>query len=107
MPSDAQDRSPRYASHILRLGAFVARRPLVAWSPGEGLSLGLFTAEVERTIFLSGALELRHPAFPLQTMASPEEVSLEVIAELLSQHDGWELYHEGKLLLPPKALSPR
>lgn len=92
---------PRYASHALRLGDLVARYPLVAWQEGEGFSLATFTEEGERTIFLSGKLELHHPDFPMRETAEPTEVSLEALADLLTTATGWELRYAGQLLLPP------
>ena len=69
--------TPRYASHYLRLGRYIARSVLVE-SLGSGrYRLAPFSAELERTIFLSGTLRL--------------EVTWRELQSLLDEHEGWTL----------------
>lgn len=93
---------PRYAAHRVRLGDFVACLPLVSWQVEGGFTLRPFVEEGERTIFLSGTLELHHPDFPLCTDAGAiQEVPLETLARMVASAEGWELRYSGQLLLPP------
>lgn len=93
---------PRYAAHRVRLGDFVACLPLVSWQVEGGFTLRPFVEEAERTIFLSGTLELHHPDFPLGAKErAPEEVPLETLARMVASAEGWELRYSGQLLLPP------
>ena len=74
--------TPRYASHYLRLGRYIARSVLVE-SLGSGrYRLAPFSAELERTIFLSGTLRLECATCPL---------SEEELQGLLDEHEGWTL----------------
>ena len=77
---------PRYASHYLRLGRYIARSVLVE-SLGSGrYRLAPFSAELERTIFLSGTLRLECATCPLS-----EEVTWRELQSLLDEHEGWTL----------------
>lgn len=83
--------TPRYASHYLRLGRYIARSVLVE-SLGSGrYRLAPFSAELERTIFLSGTLRLECATCPLQAEEAPEEVPWRELQSLLDEHEGWTL----------------
>ena len=83
--------TPRYASHYLRLGRYIARSVLVE-SLGSGrYRLAPFSAELERTIFLSGTLRLECATCPLSEEGTPEEVLWRELQSLLDGHEGWTL----------------
>ena len=83
--------TPRYASHYLRLGRYIARSVLVE-SLGSGrYRLAPFSAELERTIFLSGTLRLECTTCTLSEEETPEEVTWRELQSLLDGHEGWTL----------------
>lgn len=83
--------SPRYASHYLRLGRYIARSVLVEELGAGRYRLAPFSAELERTIFLSGTLRLECASCPLQAEEAPEEVPWSSLQSLLEEHEGWTL----------------
>ena len=82
---------PRYASHHLRLGRWVAHSVLIEERTPGSLVLAPFVGEGERTIFLSGTLLLISPTCPLSEGAPLEADSLTLLQQELNSHTGWTL----------------
>ena len=82
---------PRYASHHLRLGRWVARSVLIEEHTPGSFILAPFVGEGERTIFLSGTVHLISPTCPLSEGAPFEAESLPLLQQELNSHTGWTL----------------
>ena len=83
---------PRYASHHLRLGRWVAHSVLIEErTPPGSFILAPFVGEGERTIFLSGTIHLISPTCPLSEGAPLEADSLTLLQQELDSHTGWTL----------------
>ena len=83
---------PRYASHHLRLGRWVAHSVLIEErTPPGSFILAPFVGEGERTIFLSGTIHLISPTCPLSEGAPLEAESLTLLQQELDSHTGWML----------------
>lgn len=83
---------PRYASHHLRLGRWVAHSVLIEErTPPGSFILAPFVGEGERTIFLSGTIHLISPTCPLSEGAPLEAESLTLLQQELNSHTGWTL----------------
>ncbi len=82
---------PRYASHRLRLGRWVAHSVLVEERTPGSFILAPFVGEGERTIFLSGTIHLISPTCPLSEGAPLEADSLTLLQQELNSHTGWTL----------------
>ena len=83
---------PRYASHHLRLGRWVAHSVLIEErTPPGSFILAPFVGEGERTIFLSGTIHLISPTCPLSEGAPLEAESLTLLQQELDSHTGWTL----------------
>ncbi len=82
---------PRYASHHLRLGRWVAHSVLIEERTLGNFILAPFVGEGERTIFLSGTIHLISPTCPLSEGAPLETESLALLQQELDSHTGWTL----------------
>ena len=82
---------PRYASHHLRLGRWVAHSVLIEERTLGSFILAPFVGEGERTIFLSGTIHLISPTCPLSEGAPLEAESLTLLQQELDSHTGWML----------------
>ena len=82
---------PRYASHHLRLGRWVAHSVLIEERTPGRFILAPFVGEGERTIFLSGTIHLISPTCPLSEGAPLEAESLTLLQLELNSHSGWTL----------------
>ena len=91
LPSMSLASQPRYASHYLRLGRWIARSVLIEERASGGFLLAPFPAEGERTIFLSGTITLLAPTCPLAEEGLIEAGSLALLQQELDSHEGWTL----------------
>lgn len=82
---------PRYASHHLRLGRWVAHSVLIEERTPGSFILAPFVSEGERTIFLSGTIHLISPTCPLSEGVPLEADSLTLLQQELNSHTGWTL----------------
>ena len=82
---------PRYASHHLRLGRWVAHSVLIEERTPGSFILAPFVGEGERTIFLSGTIHLISPTRPLSEGTPLEAESLTLLQQELDSHTGWML----------------
>lgn len=91
LPSMSLASQPRYASHHLRLGRWIAHSVLIEERASGGFLLAPFTAEGERTIFLSGTITLLAPTCSLAEEGLTEAGSLALLQQELDSHEGWTL----------------
>ena len=91
LPSMFLASQPRYASHHLRLGRWIAHSVLIEERTSGGFLLAPFTAEGERTIFLSGTITLLAPTCPLSEEGKIEVESLTLLQQEIDRHEGWTL----------------
>ena len=82
---------PRYASHHLRLGRWVAHSVFIEERTPGSFILAPFVGEGERTIFFSGTIHLISPTCPLSEGAPLEADSLTLLQHELNSHTGWTL----------------
>ena len=82
---------PRYASHHLRLGRWVAHSVLIEERTPGSFVLAPFVGEGARPIFLSGTIHLLSPTCPLSEGAPLEAESLTLLQQELDSHTGWTL----------------
>ena len=88
----SRSHRPRYASHHLRLGRWVAHSVLIEErTPPGSFILAPFVGEGERTIFLSGTIHLISPTCPLSEGAPLEAESLTLLQQELDSYTGWTL----------------
>lgn len=85
---------PRYASHRLVVAGRVFPMPLLELDADGRVRLERFGEEVERTIFHSGAIRLKHRDIEAGIAATPEVVSLEEMQRILDSRDGWSISFE-------------
>lgn len=91
LPSMSLASQPRYASHHLRLGRWIAHSVLIEERASGGFLLAPFTAEGERTIFFSGTISLLAPTCPLSEEGEIEVESLTLLQQEIDRHEGWAL----------------
>lgn len=84
----------RCAAHRLLVGDWVFQMPLIEVDEDGKVSLESFYEEVERTIFHSGSIRLKHKEIEEEIGIVPQVVPLERMRQILDSRDGWSISFE-------------